>query len=610
MALTITIPGAVETTTGSTAPAVLTVGVGSPGVGVPSGGSTGQYLVKASATSYDTTWLTLPANYITSVTAPLAVTAGNLAVNLSAYLTTATAASTYQTIAGMSSYLTSATAASTYAVIAAGQPTSGTVGQVLTKASGTNYDSYWATPVIGDKYYTTSTTSLAIGTGTKSLTVGTGLSYTTQQTVIVAYDAANHMHATVTSYNSSTGAMVISVSQKSGSGTYSSWTVNVGGVVSGSWGSITGTLSDQTDLQAALDLKANLASPSLTGTPLSTTASVSTNTTQIATTAFVLGQVGTATPIVNGTAAVGTSLLYSRQDHVHPIDTTRAALASPTFTGTPTLPTGTIATTQTAGNNTTALATTAFVTAAVPAFATLTNVIGTPSSTTLALNPSLAPWMMANANVRYFGMLGFTSTSGGGTSNYGPLREVYTTAASQRATYLDSSYGFSTYGLKSSTDAANINFSKKYWLFGIYFPSGGNTGTDYYGDSNTTSRINLGGRSANAAGALTQKGIGIFKAGGTGSLIYLTVHNGTTLTSVSSGVTNATGQSFKYVIYSDGTGNVTLYLDGVSVATTSAGPTGMTVSGYSIYEEQVETSATFSVRQGMLVTGAGLIIER
>jgi hypothetical protein len=43
----------------------------------------------------------------------------------------------------------------------------------------------------------------------------------------------------------------------------------------------------------------------------------------------------------------------------------KAALNSPTFTGTPTLPTGTIATTQTAGNNTTAVATTAFVTTAV-----------------------------------------------------------------------------------------------------------------------------------------------------------------------------------------------------------------------------------------------------
>jgi len=42
----------------------------------------------------------------------------------------------------------------------------------------------------------------------------------------------------------------------------------------------------------------------------------------------------------------------------------KANLASPTFTGTPTLPTGSIAVTQTAGNNTTALATTAFVTTA------------------------------------------------------------------------------------------------------------------------------------------------------------------------------------------------------------------------------------------------------
>lgn len=55
----------------------------------------------------------------------------------------------------------------------------------------------------------------------------------------------------------------------------------------GTWGSITGTLSDQTDLQAALNLKADLASPTFTGTPAAPTASVGTNTTQLATTAFV-----------------------------------------------------------------------------------------------------------------------------------------------------------------------------------------------------------------------------------------------------------------------------------------------------------------------------------
>ena len=46
---------------------------------------------------------------------------------------------------------------------------------------------------------------------------------------------------------------------------------------------------------------------------------------------------------------------------------TKADLASPTFTGTPTLPTGTIATTQTFGNSSTLLATTAFVQAALAA---------------------------------------------------------------------------------------------------------------------------------------------------------------------------------------------------------------------------------------------------
>jgi len=44
------------------------------------------------------------------------------------------------------------------------------------------------------------------------------------------------------------------------------------------------------------------------------------------------------TPIVDGTAAVGTGTTAARADHVHPTDTSRAPLASPTFTGTVTLP--------------------------------------------------------------------------------------------------------------------------------------------------------------------------------------------------------------------------------------------------------------------------------
>lgn len=102
---------------------------------------------------------------------------------------------------------------------------------------------------------------------------------------------------------------------------------------------------------------APLASPTFTGTPAAPTPAANTNTTQIATTAFVLGQLNStaATIAMNGAQAAGTSTLSARADHVHPSDTSKANLASPTFTGTPAAPTAA------ANTNTTQLATTAFV---------------------------------------------------------------------------------------------------------------------------------------------------------------------------------------------------------------------------------------------------------
>jgi hypothetical protein len=86
------------------------------------------------------------------------------------------------------------------------------------------------------------------------------------------------------------------------------------------------------NLTTDLAAKAPLASPTLTGTPAAPTATAGTNTTQLATTAFVT------------TAAAA-----------------KANLASPTLTGTPAAPTATV------GTSTTQLATTAFVAAAVGA---------------------------------------------------------------------------------------------------------------------------------------------------------------------------------------------------------------------------------------------------
>lgn len=87
------------------------------------------------------------------------------------------------------------------------------------------------------------------------------------------------------------------------------------------------------NVQTQLDTKALLTDPAFVGTPTAPTAAADTTDTQLATTGFVIGQAAVATPIVNGSAAVGVSKKYARADHVHPTDATRAPLASPIFTG-------------------------------------------------------------------------------------------------------------------------------------------------------------------------------------------------------------------------------------------------------------------------------------
>lgn len=65
----------------------------------------------------------------------------------------------------------------------------------------------------------------------------------------------------------------------------------------------------QTQVDSALALKANLASPTFTGTPVAPTASVDTNTTQIATTEFVISQgyAKLASPTFTGTVVIPVS---------------------------------------------------------------------------------------------------------------------------------------------------------------------------------------------------------------------------------------------------------------------------------------------------------------
>jgi hypothetical protein len=86
-------------------------------------------------------------------------------------------------------------------------------------------------------------------------------------------------------------------------------------------------------------------------------------------------------PAMDGTAAVGVSARYARADHVHPTDTSRAPLASPALTGTPTAPTPAV------GDDSTQIATTAFLAAALPR-ATVDVTAGDPGSVAIVGNAS------------------------------------------------------------------------------------------------------------------------------------------------------------------------------------------------------------------------------
>jgi len=80
-------------------------------------------------------------------------------------------------------------------------------------AGCTNWDQY------------TSSTSLSIGTGSKTLTTSTGLTLSANAPIAVFYASnySNIMYGFITSYNSSTGQLVVNVTRSGGSGTYDNW---------------------------------------------------------------------------------------------------------------------------------------------------------------------------------------------------------------------------------------------------------------------------------------------------------------------------------------------------------------------------------------------------
>jgi hypothetical protein len=107
-------------------------------------------------------------------------------------------------------------------------------GTVTSVNAGTNISvtGTAAAPIINslsDRYKTTSLSSVLIGNGSKTFTVDANLSYIPLQEVLIVYDASNHMHGEVTSYNSTTGQLIVDVQHHTGGGTFASWVINLDG---------------------------------------------------------------------------------------------------------------------------------------------------------------------------------------------------------------------------------------------------------------------------------------------------------------------------------------------------------------------------------------------
>ena len=167
---------------------------------------------------------------------------------------------------------------------------------------------------------------------------------------------------------------------------------------------VAGDMQDLAEgVESALNLKAPGSSPSLTGVPTAPTPSVDTNTTQIATTAYVIGQ--------------GYLKSSTASD-------TYAALDSPTFIGNPNAPT------QPSGNSSTRIATTEFTGSAVSTHSGLSsgihgvgagNIVGTTLIQTLT-NKTIDGTLNTLQNIPQTAVVGLSGS-------YAPLNLSFVSAS-------------------------------------------------------------------------------------------------------------------------------------------------------------------------------------
>ena len=226
----------------------------------------------------------------------------------------------------------------------------------------------------------------------------------------------------------------------------------LGGISGVTWGSITGTLSNQIDLQTTFDLKAPLASPAFTGAVTTTGKTIILNKGGAAASGSDCGFIIEENNLLTGYFRANTSrdgffmkapgaasyvnlrqhlITITRNQTFQDVSDTFAYLGAADFTGTPTAPTAA------PGTNTTQLATTAFVTAAITA-ATGGGYIKADGTIPLTAN-----WAAGNFSITANSVIlgSSANTIAGGAASGGNLR-LYSTTHSIKGRLLFGTSGY------------------------------------------------------------------------------------------------------------------------------------------------------------------------
>ena len=206
------------------------------------------------------------------------------------------------------------------------------------------------------------------------------------------------------------------------------------------------------------------------------------------------------------------------------------------------------------------------------AYATDTEAVAGTSTTTV-LTPASAYWADKRSGHSFVNFASFAATTSGTGASSTLSAGGYTAVSPTTAV----GHGIGSFAFASAQRGVNRtngswNWAKAFTATFRYSRNQSNT------DANSISRVTFG-KAVVSPGDPTINCVGIKQAGD--NALQLIVHNGTTFTAVTttSSIVPTVPISIDMRIVSDGAGNVSLYVNDVLEATTSAGPTGTSGTG-------------------------------